>query len=141
MSLEFSRSLSGCGHQICSQETCLCLASSRPLLATLYIRLRGVRHRHPFPGLPIEHVLDVTHLYWWRRDRRQQLYSFRHDGRLRQGSCLALKPLLSRLRHASQVIQIQSQYLCPGNYRPFKVIQGNTITLAHSDKRRICRHT
>ena len=27
-----------------------------------------------------------------------------------------------------QVIPIQFQYLCPGNYRPFKVIQGNTVT-------------
>ena len=45
-----------------------------------------------------------------------------------------LKPLVSHLRYASQVIPIRSQYLCPGNYRPFKVIQGNTVTLAHSDE-------
>ena len=63
------------------------------------------------------------------RDKRLQLYPVRHDGRLRQGSCLILKPLVSRLRFASQVIQIRSQYLYPGNYRSFKVIQGNTITL------------
>ena len=50
------------------------------------------------------------------------------------GSCLALKPLVSRLRYASQVIQIRSQNRCPGHYRPFKVIQSNTITLAHSDE-------
>ena len=31
---------------------------------------------------------------------------------------LTLKPLVSRLRYASQVIQIRSQYLCPGNYWP-----------------------
>ena len=49
------------------------------------------------------------------------------------GSCLALKPLVSRLRYASKVMQMRSQYLCPGNCRPVKVIQGNTIMLAHSD--------
>ena len=42
--------------------------------------------------------------------------------------------MVSRLRYASQVIQIRSQYLHPGDYRPFKVIQGNIITLAHSDE-------
>ena len=31
-------------------------------------------------------------------------------------------------------MQIRSQYLCPGNHRLFKVIQGNTITLAHPDE-------
>ena len=57
-----------------------------------------------------------------------------HDGKMSLGSCLALKPLVSRLRYASQVIRIRSQYLCPGNYRSFRVIQGDTITLAHSDE-------
>ena len=63
--------------------------------------------------------------------RRWQLYSFWHNGRLNLGSCFALKPLVSRLRYPSQVIQTRFQYVCPGNYRHFKVIQGNTITLAH----------
>ena len=48
--------------------------------------------------------------------------------------CLVLKPLVSRLRYASQVIQYDPKYLCPGNYRPFKDSQGNTVTLAHSDE-------
>ena len=47
--------------------------------------------------------------------------------------CLALEPLVFRLRYASQVIQLRSHYLHPGSYRPFKIIQGNTIALAHSD--------
>lgn len=42
--------------------------------------------------------------------------------------CLALKPLVSCLRYASQVIHVRSQYLYPGGYPPLKVIQGNTIT-------------
>ena len=37
------------------------------------------------------------------------------------------EPLVSRLRYASQVIQTRSPYLQPGDYRPFKVIQGNTV--------------
>ena len=45
-----------------------------------------------------------------------------------------LEPLVSRLRFAFQVIQIRSRYLHPGDYRPFKVIQVNTITLAHNDE-------
>ena len=48
--------------------------------------------------------------------------------------CLAPKPLVSRLRYASQVIQYDPKYLCPGNYRPFKDSQGNTVTLAYSDE-------
>ena len=51
-----------------------------------------------------------------------------------RGSCLTLKLLVSRLRYAFQVLQIRSQYLHPGNYGIFKVIQGNTITLARSDE-------
>ena len=31
------------------------------------VRLRGVRHRYPFVGLPIEHVLVVTRLCWLRK--------------------------------------------------------------------------
>ena len=44
-----------------------------------------------------------THLCWLCKDRRWQVYSFPHDGRLNLGTCLALKPLDSRLRYASQV--------------------------------------
>ena len=45
---------------------------------------------------------------------------FQRDGRLSLGSCLALKPLESRLRCVFQVIRTRSQYLCPGNYRPYQ---------------------
>ena len=41
----------------------------------------------------------------------------------------------SEMRLSSRLIQIRPQYLHPCNYRPFKVIQGNTVTLA-----RICRN-
>ena len=43
-------------------------------------------------------------------------------------------PLVSPLRYAPEMIQIHSEYLRSGGYRPFKVIQGNTKTLAHSDE-------
>ena len=39
------------------------------------------------------------------------------------------EPLVSRLRYASKVVQIRSQYLHPDYYRPFRVIQGNAITV------------
>ena len=42
------------------------------------------------------------------------------------------KSLVSRLRCASQVIPIRSHYLRPGNYRAIMVIEGNSITPAHS---------
>ena len=49
--------------------------------------------------------------------------------------CLALKPLVSYLKYASQVIQYDANYPCPrGNYRPFDDSQGNTVTLANSDE-------
>ena len=44
------------------------------------------------------------------------------------------QPLVSRLRYACQVKQIRSQYLHPADYRPFKVIQGDTMPLAYSDE-------
>ena len=50
--------------------------------------------------------------------------SFRHDRRLKRGSLPHPEPLVSRLRYAPRVIQIRSQYLHPGDYQPFKVIQG-----------------
>ena len=57
------------------------------------------------------------------------------EARASQLSCLPTQPtLVSHLRYASQAIQIRSQGLQPGGYRPFKVIQGNTITLAHFDE-------
>ena len=40
--------------------------------------------------------------------------------------------LVSHLRYASQVIQYDPNYQCPGDYPPFKDSQGNTVTLAHS---------
>ena len=45
------------------------------------------------------------------------------------------EPFVSRPRHASQLLQIRSQYLHPGDYRPFKrVIQDYTVTQAHPDE-------
>ena len=44
------------------------------------------------------------------------------------------KPLFSHLRYASQVLEIRSHYLKPGNYRALSLIQSSTITLAHSDE-------
>ena len=44
--------------------------------------------------------------------------------------CLVLKPLVSHLRYASQAIQYDPKYMCPGNYRPFEDSQGNTVTIA-----------
>ena len=62
------------------------------------------------------------------------LFQTSPDGRLSRGSWLALKPLFSHLRYASQVIPTRSHYLCPwGNYRPyqfglFKAIR-NSVTI------------
>ena len=44
------------------------------------------------------------------------------------GSLPCSEPLVSRLRYASQEIQIRHEYLHPGDYQYFKAIQGNTIT-------------
>ena len=41
-------------------------------------------------------------------------------------------PLVFHPRYAPQVLQIRSQYLKPGNYGAFSLIQSSTITLAHS---------
>ena len=63
-------------------------------------------------------------------------YSFYHDGRPEDGGLVTSprNPLVSHVRCASQLIQIRSQSLHPGGYRPFKVIQGNIVKLAHSDE-------
>ena len=55
---------------------------------------------------------------------------FDHDEREteHQGSRASLgKPLV----HASRVLQIRSQYLNPGNYLPFGLIENGAMTLAH----------
>ena len=45
-----------------------------------------------------------------------------------QGSCLAGKtPGFPSIRYASQVLQIRSQYLNPGNHRAFSLNQSSTI--------------
>ena len=93
-----------------------------------------MRHRVSLPGLPSEQVLVVTHLWWLHRDRKWQLCSFRTYGRLKRGSTPHLEPLAFRLRYISQAIKTRSRYLRPGDYRPFKIIRGNSITLAHSDE-------
>ena len=75
-------------------------------------RLRGVRHRYPFEGLPIERVLVVIHLCWLPKDKRYHVpvATLFLSARLKtkQGTCLALHPLVSRLRYASKVIQINT---------------------------------
>ena len=49
------------------------LSKLKPFGASTRGRLRGMRHRYPFPGLPIEHVL-VSRSRWLRRDERSQLF-------------------------------------------------------------------
>ena len=63
------------------------------------------------------HVLVVTHFHSRVEIGDSSFIPFLHDGRLSRGSCLALKPLVSHLRYASQAIPIRSQYLCP-DFRP-----------------------
>ena len=43
------------------------------------------------------------------------------------------KPLVVHLRYAFQVLQIRPQYLNPGNYLAFRLIQGSIITPAHEN--------
>ena len=44
------------------------------------------------------------------------------------------KPLVFHPRYASQVLQIRCQYLNPGDFWAFCLIQSSTITLAPSDE-------
>ena len=45
-----------------------------------------------------------------------------------------VRRLFSHLRYATQAIQNAIKPPIPGNYRPFKAFQDDTITLAHSDE-------
>ena len=45
------------------------------------------------------------------------------------------KPLVFHLRYVFRLLRIRSQYLNPGNFRPFGLFQSSTIPLAHSDER------
>ena len=77
------------------------------------VRVLLVQHRVSLPGLLIE-----------------QLYSFRHDGRLKGGSMPRSEtPGFSSKIRLLRVTQTRSQYLHPGGYRPSKVIQSNTIRM------------
>ena len=51
----------------------------------------------------MEHALVISHFPWLRQDEDSSFIPFQHSGRLSQGSCFALKPLVSRLRYASKV--------------------------------------
>ena len=84
------------------------------------VRLRWVWHRYSSVGLPIMHVLVVTHLCSCVRLEIAALFLSCTMDDWAGSSCLALKALVSHSRHASQVIPIRSQYLCPGNYRPYQ---------------------
>ena len=87
------------------------------------------------------HVLVVTHLSSCVEVEDSSFIPFLHDGRLSGGSCFALKPLVSHLAYASEVIPIRSQYLLAQVITGLvKVIQGNTITLAHSDEPYLQKH-
>ena len=71
---------------------------------------------------------------WLRRDRDNSFIPFLHEGTEPGARCIALKPLVSHLRYASQVINLlllehDPNYLCPGNYQPSKDSQGNTVTI------------
>ena len=64
-------------------------------------------YRYPSIGLPVMYVLVVTHLFSCVEMEVAASFLSLHAGRLHRGSCLALKPLVSHLRHASQVIPIR----------------------------------
>ena len=75
------------------------------------------------------HVLVVTHLFGFVEMEIVAFFPFLTRRRLNpRGSRLPLKPPVSHLRYASQVIPVRSQYLRLGNYRHFKSIKGNTVT-------------
>ena len=76
------------------------------------------------------HVLVITHLFGCVEIEVITLFLSCTKGTEPGARCLALKPLVSHLGYASQVTQYDPNYLCPGNYRPFKDSQGNTVTLA-----------
>ena len=98
----------------CLLSVCL----SQSVCMFVCARLRWVWRRHPSAGLPIVHALVVTHLCSCVQIGDSNFIPFLHDGRLSRGSCLALKPLVSDQRYASQVIPPRSQYLRPDNHRP-----------------------
>ena len=95
------------------------LKSQKGILPTTpSVRLRWVWHQYPSAGLPVMYALVVAHLCSCVEIGDSRCIPFLNDGRLSWGSFLALKPLVSHLRYASQVTPIRSQHLCPRNYRP-----------------------
>ena len=79
------------------------------------------------------HVLVVTHLFGCVEIETIAVFLSCTKETEPGAHCLALKPLVSRLRYASQVIQYDPNYLCPGKYRPFKDSQGNTATSTYNN--------
>ena len=68
------------------------------------------------------------------RDKRTTALFLVHEETENQARASLGKLLVLHRRYASQVLQIRSQYLNPGNYRTFSLIRSITIALAHSDE-------
>ena len=60
-------------------------------------------------GLPMMHVVVVTHLLGCIEIDTIDLFLSWHEETEPGARCLALKPLVSQLRYASQIIQMRSQ--------------------------------
>ena len=80
------------------------------------------------------HALVVTHLFGCVEIEIIALFLSCTKETEPGARCIALKPLVSHLRYASQVINLlllkhDPNYLCPGNYQPSKDSQGNTVTI------------
>ena len=82
-------------------------------------------------GLPMMHVLVVTHLFGCVEIEIIALFLSLLEGDWTWGSLPRPETpgFPSKIPYASQVIQYDPNYLyrCPGNYRIFKDSQGNTV--------------
>ena len=85
------------------------------------VRLRGVLHWYPFCQVCLLCTISLVLSYCTGcvEIEDSSFIPFGHDGRLGQDSLLTLKPLVSRRRNTSQVIQRRSQYLHPGKFPLF----------------------
>ena len=94
---------------------------------TYSVRLCWVWYRYPSVGLPMMHVLVVTHLFSWDVD--SNFITFFARWTTEPGLVPCPEPLVSHLRYASQVTPTRSHGLCPGNYRPY---QGHSRQYRHN---------
>ena len=105
---------------------------------------RGRVFPSSIPGLWYRPLVDNISIFLCSRGRAQSVYQYQkrverdelmswskfNDGNYEIPSPTNERRACTIYSNVTIHVPIRSQYLCPGNYRPFEATQGNTVTFA-----------